>query len=73
VNVFDTGVFNAQGRCQPELKAALDAAPAHAPAVKPIAAAGKTKYQHKGFCCLAMVPSKSKRGVAIVIKSKMRF
>lgn len=30
VNIFDTGVFNVQGKCQPEIKAALGAAPTQA-------------------------------------------
>lgn len=34
VNVFDTGAFNVQGKCQPEVKAALGAAPAQAAVVK---------------------------------------
>lgn len=35
VNVFDTGKFNVQGKCQPEIKAALGAAPAQAAVVEP--------------------------------------
>lgn len=34
VNVFDTGAFNVQGKCQPEIKAALGAAPAQVAAAK---------------------------------------
>lgn len=37
VNVFDTGVFNVQGKCQPEIKAALGAAPAQVAATKAVA------------------------------------
>lgn len=37
VNVFDTGVFNVQGKCQPEIKAALGTAPAQASVAKPVA------------------------------------
>ena len=35
VNVFDTGSFNVQGKCQPEIKAALGAAAAKAAAPQP--------------------------------------
>lgn len=34
VNVFDTGAFNVQGKCQQEIKAALGAAPAQAAVAK---------------------------------------
>ncbi|MEN3029419.1 TIR domain-containing protein [Chromobacterium amazonense] len=39
VNVFDTGVFNVQGKCQPEVKAALGAASTQAAIVKAAAPA----------------------------------
>ena len=35
VNVFDTGAFNVQGKCQPEIKDALGAAPTQVAAPKP--------------------------------------
>lgn len=37
VNIFDTGAFNVQGKCQPEIKAALGAVPAQAAAAKVVA------------------------------------
>lgn len=50
VNVFDTGVFNVQGKYQPEIKAALGAAPVQAPAVKVGAPyAAKQSYNTKVF------------------------
>ena len=39
VNVFDTGAFNVQGKCQSEVKAALGAAPAQAAVAKAPASA----------------------------------
>lgn len=39
VNVFDTGSFNVQGKCQPEIKAVLSTAPTQATVVKPPAPA----------------------------------
>ena len=37
VNVFDTGVFNVQGKCQPEIKVALGSQPGQAAAAKAVA------------------------------------
>jgi len=47
VNVFDTGAFNVQGKCQPEIKAALGATPA---AAVPVAApAARPNHNNKVF------------------------
>jgi len=46
VNVFDTGAFNVQGKCQPEIKAALGAAPAQPVAVKAVAPSAVKQYSN---------------------------
>jgi predicted nucleotide-binding protein len=50
VNVFDTGAFNVQGKCQPQVKAALGAAPAQAAAAKAgVLVAAKQNHNTKVF------------------------
>ncbi len=48
VNVFDTGAFNVQGKCQPEIKAALGAA-VSAPAKAAVAPAQQSANNRKVF------------------------
>jgi predicted nucleotide-binding protein len=49
VNVFDTGAFSVQGKCQPEIKAALGASPTASAATQPFAAPARQNANAKVF------------------------